>query len=154
MYVFDTSAFIHLFSYYYRARFPSLWQLFDHMVDEGNILSVEETFQEIGEQDAALHQWAKMNRHLFSKPTATEAQIVRDIFANPHFRQLIDKKKILKGGYIADPWIIAKAKAMGGSVVTMEKYKENAAKIPNICKKFKVPCYTLEDFMAQENWTF
>ncbi len=52
------------------------------------------------------------------------------------------------------PYIIARAKIEKASVVTMEKYKDNAAKIPNICKRFNVPCFTLEEFMAEEKWKF
>lgn len=36
----------------------------------------------------------------------------------------------------------------------MEQLKPNAAKIPNICQHFKVPCVDLEDFMEQEDWVF
>jgi hypothetical protein len=36
----------------------------------------------------------------------------------------------------------------------MEKLKPNAAKIPNICKHFGVPCMTLEEFMGAEDWQF
>ena len=38
------------------------------------------------------------------------------------------------GTPVADPFIIAKAKANGLSVVTQEVYRENAHKIPNICR--------------------
>jgi hypothetical protein len=36
----------------------------------------------------------------------------------------------------------------------MELLKPNAAKIPNICKHFKIPCMTLEEFMEAEGWQF
>jgi hypothetical protein len=39
-------------------------------------------------------------------------------------------------------------------VVTQEKNTENAAKIPNVCDHFGIPCINLEDFMKKENWTF
>lgn len=36
----------------------------------------------------------------------------------------------------------------------MELLKPNAAKIPNICDHFKIPCMTLEQFMEAEGWVF
>jgi hypothetical protein len=35
-----------------------------------------------------------------------------------------------------------------------EKFKANAAKIPNICRHFGIRCLTLEEFMEAENWRF
>lgn len=65
----------------------------------------------------------------------------------------MEQKKLLKGGPFADPFIIAKAKVIGGTVVCQEKLKPNAAKIPNICHHFKIECICLEDFLRNEEWT-
>ncbi len=70
------------------------------------------------------------------------------------FQANIEQQKLYKGGHNADPFVIAKAATDGFTVVTMEKLKPNAAKIPNICKHFNVPCMTLEEFMAAEGWQF
>lgn len=43
----------------------------------------------------------------------------------------------------ADPWIIAKAKSIGATVVTHEAIASPAkkvVKVPNICKQFDLPC--------------
>jgi hypothetical protein len=40
------------------------------------------------------------------------------------FRRIIERKKILNGKPVADPFVIAKAKVLGISVVTEEKYKK------------------------------
>lgn len=71
-----------------------------------------------------------------------------------HFQQNIERQKILKGGKNADPFLIARAKILNIPVVTMEKYKEHAVKIPNICEHFGIECLHLEDFMEKENWQF
>ena len=63
-----------------------------------------------------------------------------------HFQQLIDKRKILSGGYVADPFVVAKAMVQNRIVLTREKFKENAAKIPNVCKHFGAPCVDIEEF--------
>ena len=71
------------------------------------------------------------------------------IFAVPHFLQIIEQRKLLKGGLNADPFIIARAKAIGGTVVTLEGEPPKGAKIPNICRHFGIPFLSLEGFMEQ-----
>jgi Domain of unknown function (DUF4411) len=71
-----------------------------------------------------------------------------------HFQHNIEQQKLLRGGKMADPFVIAKAAVNGGAVVTMEKFKPNSAKIPNICKHFSVECLLLEEFMEREGWEF
>jgi hypothetical protein len=72
----------------------------------------------------------------------------------PHFQQNLEQQKLLKGGLNADPFVIARAAVEQRTVVTMEKLKPHAAKIPNICQHFGVACMTLEEFMEAENWQF
>ena len=79
---------------------------------------------------------------------------VAKIYQVQHFQQNIEQKKMLKGGNNADPFVIARAAVAGATVVTMEQKKQGAAKIPNICEHFKVPCVSLEEFMQAEGWTF
>ena len=66
----------------------------------------------------------------------------------------MEKKKRLKGGAFADPFIIAKAKINNAIIVTQEKYKENSAKIPNICKEFNIKYVDLEGFLNLEKLQF
>ena len=61
---------------------------------------------------------------------------------------------LLKGGLNADPFIIAKAGAIEGTVVTLEVEKPKAAKVPNICNEFDIPCINLEQFMEAEDRQF
>jgi hypothetical protein len=77
-----------------------------------------------------------------------------EVYGVPHFHQNIEQQKLLKGGRNADPFIIARAATENRTVVTMELFKQNAAKIPNICRYFGVRCMTLEEFMEAEGWEF
>jgi hypothetical protein len=155
MYVFDTSPLSTLFKNYYRRRFPSLWKNFDILVAAGGLVSTREAYREIIDGPSAeLRAWGELNQALFSAPTAAEGSFVTKIYAVPHFRQNIEQQKLLKGGRNADPFIIARAAVEGRTVVTMELFKENAAKIPNICRHFNVLCLTLEEFMEAEGWVF
>lgn len=156
IYVFDTSAFASLFKNYYRKRFPTLWKNFDSMIDEGRIISTREVRREIKERDDELEAWAGQHSQIFHTPTAEVARFVTQIYAVKHFQANIEQKKLLKGGLNADPWVIATTSVYSGeaSLVTLEVYKENAAKIPNICQHFKTPCLNLETFMEAEDWSF
>lgn len=154
IYVLDSGPLIVLFRHYYPARFPSLWQKFDALVAEQKIVSVREVFKEIIVHEDRLSRWTKQNRKFFTLPTPEELGFVTDVFRIPHFQTLIKKKERLQGSPVADPFVIAKAKIVGGCVITQEKKKKNAAQMPNVCEHFGIPYMDLERFMEMENWTF
>ena len=155
IYVFDNSPLSVLFKNYYRGVFKTLWEGFDELVEDGSIISTREVLREIEESSIVpLRNWAKLNSSIFATPTVEEALFVAEIYQVQHFQQNIEQKKILKGGNNADPFVIARAVVAGATVVTMEQRKQGAAKIPNICEHFKVPCISLEEFMQAEGWTF
>ena len=154
-YVFDNVPLSVLFKTYYRARFPTLWFRFDALVANGHVVSTREVLREINDGPIeSLRNWANANSALFAAPTAAEGQFVSRIYAVVHFQQNIEQQKILKGGNVADPFVIARAAVEGRSVVTMEALKPNSARIPNICQHFKIGCLSLEQFMEQEEWEF
>ncbi len=157
LFVFDSSALMHLFDYYYESRFPTLWKRFYQSVASGHVVSVREVRNEIDghhNKERRINQWAKQNTELFTTPTLGEMQFVQEIFRVEHFQVIISRKNLLSGKPVADPFVIAKAKVIDGTVVTNEANKPNGAKIPNICERFGVKCMDLEKFMEVENWTF
>ena len=154
MYVFDTSPFSSLFKNFYRRRFPTLWERFDALVADETVTSTREVRRELDLYAQADEEWLRNNGGIFTTPTAAEAGIIREIYAVQHFQQNIELKKIQKGGLNADPFVVAKARANGGRVVTLEGAPPNAAKIPNICAHFGVQCLNLEEFMEEEGWEF
>lgn len=144
-----------MFNHYYPERFPSLWQRFDEMVEGGGLISVSEVAKELDGHEDRLSVWVGDNKDFFHKPSVDEMTFVGSIFAVPHFQGLIRQQERLQGKPVADPFVIAKAARIDdGCVVTSEKFKKNAAKIPNVCDHFGVPYLDLEEFMATENWTF
>lgn len=154
MYVIDTSVVSALHRNYFRSRFVTLWKLFDEMVASGGFTSTREALRELEELGGSAYDWASANQGLFTIPDAKEGAFVAKIYAIPHFQANIEQQKLLKGGRNADPFIIARAAATGSTVLTMEKRRQNAAKIPNICQHFSIPCLDLEQFMEKEGWTF
>jgi len=154
-YVFDSDSFIDLFRHYYTERFPTLWKKFDALVSGGKLISVREVFREIESRKDSLSIWAKEHKNiLFLESSTEELKFVAEIFQVRHFQAMIRKQERLKGMPVADPFVIAKAKFSGACVVTQEKITKNAAKIPNVCNHFEIPCINLEGFMVKENWIF
>ena len=154
-YVFDTSPFSTLFKNYYRRTFRSLWERFDELVEDGSIVSTREVLRELedGPVESAT-QWAQQHATLFATPTAAEGLFVARIYSVTHFQQNIEQRKILRGGRNADPFVIAKAAIERRTVVTVEEFKPNAVKVPNICSQFGIKCLSLADFMDEEGWEF
>jgi hypothetical protein len=157
MYVFDTSSFSVIFKSFYPARFPTLWSLLNDLVKSGKVFSVHEVFNEIESRNKEALQWVKDNKSIFQIPSQEEAEFIKDIFSakNGHFKNIIGKDKILKGGFCADPFLIASAKIKNSCVVTEESNNgSTGSKIPNICDHFGISCLNLEKFMEKENWRF
>ena len=178
IYVFDSGPLINLFRYYFRERFPSLWQHFDEMIANGRITSTREVSNELAghedksankrkesrredsseseKQEDELARWCKKNRvKVFVTPTPAELEVVTNIFSVHHFQAMIRRKERLKERPVADPFVIARAKCLGnGCVVTTEKRKPNSANIPNVCENFGVDWTDLEGFMELEKWRF
>lgn len=155
MYVLDTNVISSLHKNYYRTRFVSLWKEFDQLVADGMVTSTREAYHELHDGVAGADtDWAKNNAKLFATPDAKEAAFVAKIYSVAHFQANIEKQKLIRGGRNADAFIVARAYAVGGTVVTMERLKPNAVKIPNICDYFGVPFLDLEGFMEKEGWVF
>jgi hypothetical protein len=154
-YVFDGSPLSTLHRNYYRDIFPTLWVGFDKLVEDGEILSTREVLRELRRYNLEpLLEWAKANEDLFPTPNREETAFVARIFEVRHFQNNIEGKKLLSGGYVADPFIIARAAVTKSTVVSMETFKENSADIPNICEHFEIPHFSLAQFMKAESWKF
>lgn len=155
IYVFDTNS-VSVLRNYYPGQFPSLWNGLDALVQRGDVLSVREVRNELGRRELSptLDTWIAARAGMFPPPDADEMRFVAAIFGVAHFQALIGLQQRLKGLPVADPFVIASAKVRGGCVVTEEKLKPNAAKIPNVCEHFGVRWTSLEGFMHQQGWSF
>ena len=69
-------------------------------------------------------------------------------------KELVKNDSIAGGRPVADPFLIAKAKAKNSILITNETYTPNAHKIPNICDELHVRYMSLEQFMSNECWEF
>jgi hypothetical protein len=136
--------------------FPAVWARIDDFVSVGKIISVREAFREIELQATKVHigEWAKRNKTIFAQPSQEEMAFVAEIFSVPHFTQMIGRKQIAAGSPVADPFVIAAARIKNAWVVTEEAFKDNGAKIPNICRHFGIDCTNFEGLMRREGWAF
>jgi len=155
LFVFDTNAFVVL-SHYFPDVFPSVWTAINASVAAGTITSVREVRKELETQATRKHlaDFVSANPALFPLPSEDELRFVREIFAVPHFQQLITRRNMLVGLPVADPFVIAAAKCRSGCVVTEEILKPGAAKIPNVCQHFGIPFCNTETFMRRVGWNF
>ncbi|WP_045726559.1 PIN domain-containing protein [Xanthomonas sp. GPE 39] len=155
IYVFDTNSLSKL-KHYYPNVFKSIWAGLDGLVASGDLISTREVWNEmqLGVPNPHVQAWLDKNKHIFRVPQAAELQVVAHILAISHFQALIGTKQQLNGTPVADPFVIALAKTQGATVVTEEELKPNAAKVPNVCQHFGVPCMNLEQFMQVQGWSF
>ncbi|WP_250482195.1 PIN domain-containing protein [Caballeronia sp. GACF5] len=163
-YVFDTSS-IRSLQHFYPRVFQSIWDGLEALASQKQLISTREVLNELERQAVSedVVGWVKDHRAMFLTPNAEELRFVATIFQVKHFQALIGQQQRLKGTPVADPFVIACAKVHGATVVTEEgwmrpsaslKPKPNAAKIPNVCAHFGIPCVDLEEFMHQQDWKF
>lgn len=154
IYVFDSGPLIHLFRFFYREQFPSLWEKFDALVESKGMISVREVANELKNNEDQLANWAKANPRLFTIPSPQELKFVAEIFREPNYQLLIEEKKRKDARAVADPFLIARAKVLEATLVTSERKRRNATKIPAVCEDLGVDCVSLEEFMKREDWKF
>lgn len=155
IYVFDNTSLSKL-KHYFPNIFKTVWAGLDQLAEDGIIVSTREVWNELerGSPHPYTQPWLKAHHQMFLVPQADELQFVSKILAIPHFQALIGIKQQLNGTPVADPFVIALAKIRQGTVVTEEELKPNAAKIPNVCAHFGIPCINLEQFMQGQGWSF
>jgi len=155
LYVFDTNS-LRIIEYYYPERFPSFWNDFNENVTAGKILSVKEVYNELEGQlkEDFMIEWMTENKKIFMKPGQDEMNIVSRIFRRNTFQGLVKGQNLLQGMPVADPFVVALAKIKNGIVVTEEKYKRNAASIPNVCEYLNVRCTKMNGFMQSEKMIY
>ena len=157
-YVIDTSSIIQL-SNYYPEQFPSLWELFDRCVEQGEVVSVRDVRREFHSRvpdDEWLNQWVKKHSRMFLDLTREEAQSTLEVSKNPYFQALIDERAGMQTTpTVADPVVIAKACHLKGAVITEESYKKGSSvKIPNVCERLEVECMKFRGFLQKKGWRF
>lgn len=152
MYVADTG-FFYALRHIYRANFPSVWQHIDQLVAAGQLLSVREVRNELEwhAPSEAVLDWTKAVRHIFTTPSAEELRTVGEILATPAFTGLVRIENIIRGRPVADPFVVAAAVHRRQAVViTEENLLKDGARVPAVCRAYKIQCDNFEGFLKRE----
>lgn len=155
MYVFDANAFSTL-GFYYPRRFPSIWKHITKLARNEELISVREVRRELDQRSTESHLdiWVDDHRDIFLLPNDKEAGIVMQLMANPTYRGFVKRQNLLKAMPVADPFLIAAAAVRDWTVVTQEKLKPNAARIPTACEDLGVDWTNVEGFLEREELEF
>jgi len=141
--------------------FDNIWEPWSKGIKEGYIISVDEVYNELSlfwdsekskdknKNDTRTEQgkWLKSHKDCFHAMSEEESHIVAMIFSNKKFQEGVKESSLRLGTPEADAILVAKAKHIGGIVVTNESNaKPNSEKIPNICVALDVPYTTRTEF--------
>jgi hypothetical protein len=162
IYVVDTNVYSHALNQFMPFDvFNYIWEPWSKGMNEGIILSVDEAYNELSifwdpeknkdknHRDTRTEQgkWVKSHKDFFIGMTEPECCIVADIFKRKKFQEGIKEESLRLGKPEADAILVAKAKYIGGIVITDESNsKPNSEKIPNICVALDVPYTTRPQF--------
>lgn len=145
----DTNAILTAWHETYRpANFIGFWKKLEQLIAEGRAFICEEVLRELSKKDDDAHNWAKAQKD-FCVPLEEEQIALARQLAKDH--PVLAKERL--GRMRADAFVIALGQWKGMTVVTAEN-RRGPEKIPNLCEASKVPCITLADLIATENWRF
>lgn len=154
IYVADSGFYITACQYYFPSQFPKFWNCIDELIGAGRFVSPREVLRELDKKGTSCAEWANNHKNIFVPPTHEETVTLSDkLFSHNTFLQISDKV-VRAGRPWADPWVVVKAKHLGGCVVTTERYKKHSARIPNMCEHLGVECVDLEGFLKQNGLKF
>lgn len=143
-YLLDANTYIQAKNQYYGMDIcPAYWSWLDEQFKQGLVCSVDMISRELKDGNDDLAIWVcDHSSHFIENDDESTQQAFTDIV-----------QFVMDGNYNAgnrdnflakaDPWIIAKAKTIGATVVTHECFvvqNTKKVKVPNICQEFDVTC--------------
>lgn len=153
IYILDTNIIRTLLSYFPKKgkHYEEVWNKIEEKIKAGEFISTDECYNELAKQFSdknEQYQWFHGHKDMFKNPDDKESIIICQLLIKPKMRETVHQKNILENRPSADVYIAAKAKALGATVVTAEKFKPNSAQLPNLCKELGVAYISYDDFMA------
>lgn len=143
-YLLDANTFIEAHRRYYQMQIcPGYWNWLDLQFEQGNLISIDFIQEELIRNDDELADWAKYRDNLFLETSDDETQtqfkhVAAHIMTLTHMNHGTHEEFL----GCADPWLVAKAMALPGSiVVTQETFDPNIRKkikLPNMCRDFNI----------------
>ena len=121
-------------------RVPAFWQFLDQKAASGQVSSCQMVYGELAAGNDYLAKWVKGRKSTLFRSIDNSVQAACTSVADYVTERFSPSEagSFLRG---ADPWIIARAIAYGGKVVTIEGLAPQVSKtpkIPNVCQHFGV----------------
>lgn len=158
IYLLDANTYIEAKNRYYDMEFcPAYWDWLDQQFVMGVASSIDMIGRELKDGNDDLAEWVKARGVQFI-PNDDDA--TQEVFTEiVHFVMSKDFNPAYRDQFLAkaDPWLIAKAKTIGATVVTHESALSDATKkvkVPNICRQFEVRCIDTFSFLRETQAKF
>lgn len=151
IYCFDASAWIDCWVRWYpQTTFPSLWNNFDELINNGQIVTPAMIADELALKSDGMVAWLKQRDHCIHDPDERVQIEVRKIMGR--FRNFVE----MRGKSGGDPWVVATALVVKGVVVTGERRSGAADKprIPNVCDALNLQSMSTIEFICHHGWKF
>ncbi|MBC3875137.1 DUF4411 family protein [Undibacterium flavidum] len=152
-YLLDANTYIQAKNQYYGMDICSAyWDWLNQQFQFGVVASIHMIAKELKDSNDELASWVKERpAHFIANGDVNMqsvfAQIAHVVATGDY--NLGNRDKFLAK---ADPWIIAKAKTIGATIVTHEALaaaNTKKIKVPNICLQFDVPCVNTFQFLRE-----
>lgn len=154
MYLLDANTYIQAKNLHYQMSFcPAYWSWLDQQYKASLLMSIQAVYEELADGNDELSEWVKDRKNHFIPASRDDIQ-ERLAEVAQYVAELDGKKQEFVAEFLskADPWLVATAAVVGGTVVTHEiPVPENSSKvkIPNICEVFGVPYITTFQLLNQ-----
>lgn len=160
VYLIDSNSLITPFNLYYALEFGSLfWDNIKQHVDAGDIMLLDMVKEECIKKKDALTEWFEEFQNIINHRTKEYVfgytEVLQYIQDNPCYS--IGALNAWSQETVADPWLIAVAKAEGYTIVTFELHHGNLTKnqptpkvkIPDVAEHFGVETIDLFEMMHE-----
>lgn len=151
VYCLDASTWLDCWTRWYpKPTFPTLWNNLDIMIAGGQIITPAMVVDELQEVEDGMARWLKGRPHGIYDPDELVQSHVRTIM--DRFRNFVE----LRGKSGGDPWVVASAIIVNGTVVTAEKRTRNGEtpRIPNVCDALSIRVMSTIEFICAQGWQF
>jgi len=153
-YSIDTSGLVNPWRFDYPPDvFPVVWESLSELIEKEIVVATEEVYTEIKVGNDDLYDWVKARKKMFLPLDADIQREAGVVLAAHPLWVPADRSRNM-----ADPFVVAVAKAYGCTVVSGEMWSNSPyperVKIPNVCHGFGIRHITFLELMREEGWIF
>lgn len=145
-FVVDSNVLINLNSYS-KDVFPSLWDNFHEMANNGQIFSLKEVQMELSQSHGKVEKYWDGESNFFIELGSDAIECVKQLEKFDEFQRAGENKS-----YFADPYLVAISMSMSCSVLTDERRINSPNSIPYVCREVGVDHLNLNEFMISQGW--